>query len=262
MPPLQPDDRPDFVPSDLNGKPDIASRGTPGLKPIYLFADSRLLFQRRADASLFLDDVVENTGVRHPSVAYIGASNGDNPSFYHELFLPAFEPTPVGERRMVPSSPSPEERLFLERADIILLAGGSVEMGWRAFDENGFRSLIRRRYSAGAILLGISAGAVQIGRGGLTDDESAFIPTFGFLPLSVGVHEERESWKSLRRAISLQARPVHAIGIPSGGGVMYHGGEVFPIEKPLFEIQVSLTGSHEAQLYPDHGATRSGLKLS
>jgi cyanophycinase len=250
------------MPSDVNGNPGIFSGGTPGLKPIYLFADSRLLFHRRADASLFLDDVVQNTGVTHPSVAYIGASNGDNPSFYHDLFLPAFEATHAGERKMVPSRPTTEESLFLESAEIILLAGGSVEVGWRAFEENGFRSLIRHRYFAGAILLGVSAGAVQVGRGGLTNDESAFLPTFGFLPLYVGVHEERENWKSLRRAISLQEQPLHAIGIPSGGGVMYHGGDMFPIEKPVLEIQVGSTGSHEALLYPNQGATRGGSKQS
>src|ERR1700678_533570 len=121
------------MPSDVNGNQDIVSGGTLALKPIYLFADSRLLFQRRADASLFLDDVVENTGVIHPSVGYVGASNGDNPMFYHDLFLPAFEATQAGERKMVPSRPTAEERLFLERAEIILLAGGSVEVGWRAF---------------------------------------------------------------------------------------------------------------------------------
>jgi cyanophycinase len=245
-----------------NGKSDTDSGGKSGLKPIYLFADSRLLFQKRADDSLFLNEVVGNTGVTCPSVAYIGASNGDNPSIYHDLFLPAFEPTRVGERRMIPSNPSPEERLFLEHADIVLLAGGSVEVGWRAFSENGFRSLIDQRYLEGAMVLGVSAGAVQVGRGGLTDDESAFLPTFGLLSLFVGVHEEQEDWKLLRRAISLQERPMHAIGIPSGGGLMYHAGEVFPIEKPVFEIQVGLSGTQEAQPYPIQGTTRSGPKPS
>jgi hypothetical protein len=112
------------------------------------------------------------------------------------------------------------------------------------------------------MVLGVSAGAVQIGRGGLTDDESAFLPTFGLLSLFVGVHEEQEDWKLLRRAISLQERPMHAIGIPSGGGLMYHAGEVFPIEKPVFEIQVGLSGTQEAQLYPIQGPTRSGPKPS
>ena len=248
------------MPSDVNGS--VVSSGALTLKPIYLLADSRLLYKRQSDRSSFLDEVLGNTGLIHPSVAYIGASNADNPSFYRDLFLPALEATQAGEHRMVPSSPTSEERLFLERADVIVLAGGSVETGWRAFAENGFRSLIAERYLAGAMILGVSAGAVQIGRGGLTDDESAFLPTFGFLPLSVGVHEEQENWKSLRLAISLQEQPVHAVGIPSGGGLMYHGGEVFPIDKPVFEIQTGLMGSYEAELYPNQGASRGGPKPS
>jgi cyanophycinase len=250
------------MPSDVNQNSDVASGGALRLKPIYLLADSRLLYKRRSDSSFFLDDVLGNTGLTHPSVAYIGASNSDNPSFYNDLFLPAFKATHMGERRMVPSRPTSEERSFLDQAEIIVLAGGSVEVGWRAFTENGFRSLIAERYFAGAMILGVSAGAIQIGRGGLTDDGSAFLPTFGLLPLSVGVNEERENWKLLRRAISLQEQPIHAIGIPSGGGVMYHGGEVFPIEKPVFEIQAGLMGSYEAQLYPNQGGTRGGPKPS
>src|SRR5690348_16980479 len=38
---------------------------------------------------------------------------------------------------MIVSQPSPEDRQFLELADIILLAGGSVEKGWHVFEENG-----------------------------------------------------------------------------------------------------------------------------
>jgi cyanophycinase len=250
------------MPDDVNGKEPNANRlSSRGLKPIYLLADSRLLFHKRADGSPFLKDVVGNTGVRQPSAAYIGASNGDEPSHYRDLFLPAFESVGVGERRMIVAQPSPEDRQFLERADIILLAGGSVERGWRVFEENGFRALIGERYMAGALLLGVSAGAVQLGRGGLRDDESARVSTFGLLPLYVGVHEERERWKSLRRVLSLQDPPVHGIGIPAGGGVMYHEGEVYPIGEPLYEIQIGITGSRESEIYPKQGATGNEPKL-
>jgi cyanophycinase-like exopeptidase len=156
------------------------------LKPIYLLADSRLLFYKRPDGSPFLKDIVGNTGASRPSAADTGASNGDEPSYYRDLFLPAFESVGVGERRMIVSQPSPEDRQFLECAEIILLAGGSAEKGWRVFEENRFRAHIGERYVAGALLLGVSAGAVQLGRGGLTDDGSALVATFGFLPLYVG----------------------------------------------------------------------------
>ncbi len=224
--------------------------GQARLRPIYLLADSRLLFESRADGSRFLDDIVSNAGVKKPSVAYIGASNGDNPDFYHGIFSPAFESADVGERRMIVSRPSAEDSLFLEQADIILLAGGSVEMGWRTFEGNGFRSLIEQRYLGGALLIGISAGAVQLGRGGVTDDESAVLATFGLVPLYVGVHEEREDWKSLRRALSLMEPPLHAVGIPAGGGVMCHDDELHPIRQPVFEIEIGVAGRREGEIHP------------
>jgi cyanophycinase len=220
------------------------------LKPCYLLADSRLLFERSADGARFLEDVVLNANSKRPSVAYLGASNGDNRSFYHDIFLPAFESVDVGERRLIVSRPSADDLLFLAQADIILLAGGSVEKGWNIFAENGLRSLIAQRYRRGALLLGISAGAVQLGSGGLTEDESAVIPTFGFVGLYVGVHEEREDWKSLRLALSSQDPPVQGIGIPSGGGVMFYAGDLYPIQKPLFEIEIGVMGSCERESYP------------
>jgi molecular chaperone HtpG len=251
-------DRADPMQSDVNRKgPDAARPSSLGLKPIYLLADSRLLFHKRADGSLFLRDIVANTGASHPSLAYIGASNGDEPNYYRDLVLPAFESVGVGERRMITSQPPPDDRLFLKRADIILLAGGSVEKGWHAFEENGLRVLINERYRAGTLLLGVSAGAVQLGRGGLTDDESAIVATFGLLPLYVGVHEERDTWKTLKRVLSLQEPPAHGIGIPAGGGAMYHDDEVYPIGKPLYEIQIGVTGSRESELYPSHAPENS-----
>lgn len=230
---------------------DVAAQPSPvHPKPCYLLADSRLLFEGSADRARFLDDVVMNANSKRPSVAYIGASNGDNRSFYHDIFLPAFESVDVGERRLIVSRPSAEDTLFLARADIILLAGGSVEKGWNIFAGNGLRSLIAQRYRSGGLLLGISAGAVQLGCGGLAEDESAVVPTFGFLGLYIGVHEEREDWKSLRLALSLQNQPVHGIGIPSGGGVMFYAGELYPIRKPLFEIEIGVMGRREGEIYP------------
>src|SRR5262245_8169023 len=94
-----------------NQKCDSEQSGQAHLKPIYLLADSQLLFESRAYGSRFLDDIVSNARVKTPSVAYIGASNGDNPSFYHEIFSPALESAGVGERRMIVSRPSAEDSL-------------------------------------------------------------------------------------------------------------------------------------------------------
>ena len=220
------------------------------LKPIYALADSRLLFWRRPDGSLFLDDVMRNLGATPSSAAYIGASNGDDLSLYHGIFEPAMKQIGTAQCRMILTRPMPEDGAFLERADIILLAGGSVEIGWRAFEENGFRDLIQRRRSEGALLMGVSAGAVQLGLGSLTDDGSELLPTFGFLPFYVGAHEERSHWASLRKVLTFVPDKVRAFGIPSGGGIVYHAGGLTPVCKPIEEIFLQDGKTYEDSIFP------------
>lgn len=220
------------------------------IKPIYAFADSRLLFWRKPDGSLFLDDIVKNLGGKPGSAAYIGASNGDDLRPYHDIFVPAMQQMGTVECRMILTRPMPEDGAFLERADIILLAGGSVEVGWRAFESNGVKELIHRRRLEGALLMGVSAGAVQLGHGGLTDDESEVMPTFGFLPFYVGAHEESDDWRSLRKLATLVPDGLHAIGIPFGGGIVYHEGELTPVHRPLFELCVEDGKTVENSIFP------------
>lgn len=95
------------------------------------------------------------------------------------------------------------------------------------------------------MLIGASAGAVQMGGGGLTDDEAGFLSTFGFVPFFVGAHEERDDWSVLRRVITLQQGPAQGIGIPFGAGLVYQNDEVIPIRKPLFEICIEAEGRRE-----------------
>src|SRR6185369_6602341 len=141
------------------------------LQSIFLLADSQLLFWRE-DGELLLERVVQ--GRTSMKAAYIGASNGDDPEFY-ALFISAMEAVGIVDCRMILThEPDPK---FLNDADIILLAGGDVELGWRAFLSNGLNQHIVRRHSEGAILIGISAGAVQLGLAGLAADGS-LIETF------------------------------------------------------------------------------------
>ncbi len=219
-------------------------------KPIYALADSRLLFWRQSDGSLFLHEIVQSAGAKPSSLAYIGASNRDDLSAYHEIFEPALQQIDTITCRMILTRPMPEDGAFLERADIIVLAGGSVEVGWRSFEKNGFKELIQRRWSEGALLIGVSAGAVQLGRGGLTEDGSELVSTFGFLPFYVGVHEERSNWASLQKVLTFIPDKLRGIGIPSGGGIVYRDGELTPVCKPIVEIFVDDGKTFEDSIYP------------
>ena len=59
------------------------------VKPLFLLADSQLLFWRRGGAP-FLNSVRDVIDVSSPKAAYIGASNADDPEYY-SIFVAAME---------------------------------------------------------------------------------------------------------------------------------------------------------------------------
>ena len=210
------------------------------LQPIYLFADSQLLFWR-SNRGLFLSQVRFRLGKDSPAAAYVGASNGDEPEFY-SIFTAAMAGIGISDCRMIKSSFSREDKLFFERADIILLAGGDVQRGWEVIDQVGIKDALIRRYHGGAALLGLSAGAIQLGLYGFREGDPLGINLFDALrlaPFAVDVHEEQAEWKRLRTVIKILNSSVKGMGIPSGGGMIYHPDHtVEPLRLPVHEFSV------------------------
>jgi peptidase E len=205
-------------------------------KPLYLLADSQLLFWKEND-DLFSRRIRRDIEVGREGAAYIGASNGDDVQFY-EIFCSAMELIGLSDCRMISSRPSAEDMKFLEEAGLVLLAGGDVERGWRTVEENGVRDMILRKRYDGTVLVGVSAGAVQLGLGTLTQAEQPHkLDTLRFAPFFVGAHEENEDWWDLRALVNLAQSDVRAVGIPAGAGAIYHyDGGLEPIRKPLIEL--------------------------
>jgi cyanophycinase len=222
------------------------------LKPIYLLADSQLLFWRN-EAGLFLDSVRRSIGDGSLKAAYVGASNGDDPGSF-SIFREAMENIGVSDCRMVRASFPDDDASSVAQADIILLAGGDVEKGWNQFEKSGLKELISKRYFEGALLIGVSAGAVQLGLLGRSAGQPAtgnLIKTFELFPYIVGVHEESEDWKTLKQTIRLVDAPVHGIGIPSGAGIIYHSDwSVEAIRHPVCEFSVRGKKMVRHLLYP------------
>src|ERR1044072_190915 len=205
------------------------------LQPIYLFADSQLLFWHNK-GTLFLNTIKELIVPASPKAAYLGASNGDHPQFY-SIFEAAMEKIGIENRRMILSSVTSTDELFLNEADIILLAGGDVERGWKIFNQSGLTEIILERYYEGAVLIGISAGAVHLGLFGLVQEEgfNKLIDMFKLVPFIIGAHEEKQGWKSVREAIELLNGSAKGIGIPTGGGLIYYP------DRSIEAIRYSLT---------------------
>lgn len=210
------------------------------LQPIYLLADSQLLFWTNKGVR-FLQSVKERITSASPKAAYLGASNGDDPTFY-SIFEAAMEAVAIHDCRMICSSFSPDDESFINEADIILLAGGDVEQGWKVFNEVGLKELVIKRYYEGSLLIGVSAGAVQLGLYGWVEGEGSFnrlIETFKLIPFIVSAHDEKEEWRGLRETMQLLNSTAKGIGIPSGGGVVcYPDQSLEAIRHPLYEFSI------------------------
>jgi cyanophycinase len=206
------------------------------IKPLYLLADSQLFFWKSENDSL-AERLRADLDTTNPKAAYVGASNGDQPEFY-SLFQAAMESMGISNCRAVPSQPSREDISFLENADLIVLSGGDVERGWRTFEQNGLKELLPRKRFDGAILMGVSAGAVQLGLGHLSNAaQPKPLEMFRFAPFYVGAHDEENDWWDLRALVNLSQSDVRGIGIPAGGGAVYQSdGTLEPIRKHLTEL--------------------------
>lgn len=215
--------------------------GPQQLQPLYLLADSQLLFGKRHDR-LLLETALDGLARDAPlSAAYIGASNGDRREFY-EIFEAAVDAVGITDRRMIDSSFAPTDRAFLAGAHLIVLAGGDVRLGWNTFERTGMKEAILGRYAQGAVLVGISAGAVQLGRYGFVGTPEApgseLFDVFNLVPMVVDVHDERAEWARLSRTIHLLQGAAAGLGIPSGGGVVVHAdGAIEPVGRPAHQFR-------------------------
>ncbi|OBA59915.1 peptidase [Mycobacterium sp. 1100029.7] len=203
-------------------------------QPLYLLADSQLLFWRRRGRPL-LEPALHglDTSIR---AAYVGASNGDRPEYY-DIFEAAMDVVDVTDRRMIESSFGPDDRAFLTGAQLIVLAGGDVRRGWSTFERTGMKDVIVDRYTHGAVLVGISAGAVQLGRYGFDESpepaDSELFDVFNLVPTVVDTHDEKADWARLSRTVKALHGAVGGLGIASGGGVIVHAdATIEPLRRP------------------------------
>jgi hypothetical protein len=158
--------------------------------PLYLLADSQLLFWQGRGKTL-LAGVRERLLDANAAAVYIGASNGDNREFY-SIFEAAMDAAGFADRSMINSSFNADDRERLNRAQLIVLSGGDVQLGWNTFEKTGMKEQILARHAQGAVLVGVSAGAVV--RAGLFGcslvpknwEYPAIIPSKSILPPFAG----------------------------------------------------------------------------
>lgn len=207
-------------------------------QPVFLFADSQLLFWK-ADGVYLINWIARQIPASAPKAAYLGASNNCQPEFF-QLFQSALQFTQIVECRPLPLHPSPNELNFLQMADLILLAGGDVHRGWENFTKTGITEILQQRYRQGAVFIGISAGAIQLGLAGWTHNsqtEGEIFNTLQIVPVLIDAHAENENWNQLQQVLRAKKECSRGIGIPSGGGlIFYPDGRVTALRFPAIHF--------------------------
>jgi len=207
------------------------------LQPIFLFADSQLLFLRDK-SPLTLTSLLSGSSRSSLSAAYIGVNNNNSPVYY-EMFICAMAGLEITNCRMISMNLTDEDKATLSIADIILIAGGEVIDGWNHMQKTGLHELITACYKNGAMLIGISAGAVQLGSCAV-DDAMNFIDTLNLVPIMLDVHDETHEWRHLRNALQNNSPRQAAIGIPYGGGMAWFPDQTMQaLRKPLYEFRIA-----------------------
>lgn len=217
----------------------MTNEGTSEL--LFLVADSRPLFDDRFAARI-------TKALPSPAVsakaAYLGAANGDAPEPF-DLFCAVMDRIGVRERMHVHAAPTEREKEFLAAADLLLLAGGDVAAGWRAFEKAGIVDVLRARHAAGALLVGVSAGAVHIGTAAAFDPD---VKLLSLVPYAVCVHDEPD-WASGLAVVERGAGAHVGLGIPFGGAVVVHADRsVDPVGKPVTEITWTPAGTKVSEI--------------
>jgi cyanophycinase len=224
-----------------------------GRKSIFLLADSQLLFRGGGDS--ILPALQKDLRVSERSItkaAYIGASNRDAPEFF-ELFVSAMDGINLHESQMIRSGFGSEDRAFLENADLIVLAGGDADDGWEVMRGTGMDAVIADKYYAGAVLVGVSAGAVQLGMGWCERGRRDVSAGLQLVPYYVGVHDERDDWRELRALVEAREEYAKGFGIPFGGAMVCHADLTMEaVRHPVAEFERSVE---------DNGGVRGNLLL-
>ena len=202
---------------------------------------------------MLLETALSGREGESPRAAYIGASNGDRQEYY-EIFAGAMQAAGITERRKIHSSFKAQDREYLESAQLIVLSGGEVHTGWEVFKRTGMHDVILTRYARGAVLVGISAGAVQLGRQAVIETAGSLLDMFNLVQAIVDVHDERNDWARLSSFIHLLEGTAVGLGIPSGGGVIAHpDGTIEPLRRPAHEFRFGGAGVTHSLLCPPEG---------
>jgi cyanophycinase-like exopeptidase len=189
-------------------------------RPVYLIAGGRGSSSRTLFKAVF-----KEISKPDPLIAYVGAANHDDKSFYKFM---GDEIARAGnctlKHAIISSSKADPDKAkdILQRADAVFMSGGDVEAGMNILAAGKLSTFFQALYRGGKVFFGVSAGSIMMGREWVRwtnpDDDSTaeLFPCMGLVPVICDTHAEEDDWEELKTALQLKSDECIGFGIPSG----------------------------------------------
>ncbi|MBM3292849.1 hypothetical protein FJY84_09270 [Candidatus Bathyarchaeota archaeon] len=195
-------------------------------KPVYLLAGGRPRNEQTLNS--LLHEVYRESGVKSPTIAYVGVANNDSKPFYL-MMTTSLKSAGAGKIKHSVISPKKADlkkaQDILESADIIYISGGDVEHGMQILKEKNMVEILVELYNRGKLFLGISAGSIMLAIEWVlwtdpNNDASAEVfPCLGIAPILCDTHGEQDGWEELQSLLILEKDGTIGYGIPSGAAI-------------------------------------------
>jgi hypothetical protein len=174
--------------------------------------------------------------LRPARVGYFGAANGDDARWFsrvRDALLRRHGAVVTLCRTVgVDAAARPGLLAAIEGADALYFAGGDVAELAERMHTLDLSQAVRDRHRAGAMMIGVSAGAIGLTRYWVdfpAEGPPVRFPCIGALDLAIDCHDEESDWEELRALLTRWAEDepdavVDAYGIPAGGALWVEEG--------------------------------------
>jgi peptidase E len=164
-----------------------------------------------------------------PAVAFLGTAGGD-PDSHLVKFYRAFTGYECRPSHLPFFQRTPKLRDYLLRQDVIYVGGGNTKSMLAVWREWDLPVLLREAWQEGAVLAGVSAGAICWFQHGLTDswaEKLVVLPCLGFLGGSCCPHYDGDPQRRPAYHVCLRKGEIlPGVAIDDGAAIHFVEGEI------------------------------------
>lgn len=202
-------------------------------------------FSMEPDVPLLDDLVLEQTGQDHPRAGFLGTASGDADGYIERFHEHLGDRCRTSHLRLF-SQPSDEPRRWVEGLDAIYVGGGSTANLLAVWRVHRLDQLLRAAHDRGAVLAGVSAGAMCWFEGGVTDSFGDLAPLrdgLGIVGGSFTPHYDGETDRrpALHRALERRELPP-GYAADDGAALVLRDGRVAEAVASREGVQVYAVG--------------------